>query len=272
MLTKLDATRLLRAAIGSAINERTNLGRLPLQAGAGAPPSGLEASRPLQRSLYMGATAASEEPFGAVAAVGIVAEDRSARIRLAGALSGEPNLSVRAATSARALIAAGDANDLLVLHLISVDEAELGLIAALKRDAADLLIVAVCESTDRRSARRVVDAAVDGLVFIGNVDATLVPTVAAVLAGQTAIPRTLQTRARAQSLSVREKQVLAMVVMGCSNGEIAARLFLAESTVKSHLNGAFRKLGVRSRSEAASLILDPHGSLGPGILAITRRA
>lgn len=218
----------------------------------------------------MVATAASEEIVGAVAAVGIAAEDVQARIRLAGALAGEPNLSVRAGRSARTLIAAGGADDLLVLHLGSVGDGELGLIAALKRDAADLLIVAVCELSDRRSARRAVEAGVDGLVFAAQVGPALAPTVAAVLAGQTAIPRMLQARVRASSLSVREKQVLGMVVMGFSNGEIAARLFVAESTVKSHLNGAFRKLGVRSRSEAASLILDPHGSLGPGILAITR--
>ena len=89
------------------------------------------------------------------------------------------------------------------------------------------------------------------------------------LAGQTAVPRMLRASVRAPSLSFREKQILGMVVMGFTNCEIASRLFLAESTVKSHLSAAFRKLGVQSRSEAASLILDPHGSLGPGILAIT---
>ena len=70
-------------------------------------------------------------------------------------------------------------------------------------------------------------------------------------------------------LSSREKQILGLVVMGFMNGQIAEQLFLAESTVKSHLSSAFNKLGVRSRSEAAALILDPQGSLGTGILAIT---
>lgn len=206
------------------------------------------------------------------AAVGIAAEERQARVRLAGALAGELELSVRAGRSARALIGAGAADDLLVLHIAAVDAGELALISALKREAAELPIVAVCESTDRRSARRVLDAGVDGLVFSEDVGAALAPTVAAVLAGQTAVPRTLGAGVRGPALSVREKQVLAMVVMGFSNAEIASRLFVAESTVKSHLNAAFRKLGVRSRSEAASLILDPHGSLGPGILAITPSA
>jgi len=42
--------------------------------------------------------------------------------------------------------------------------------------------------------------------------------------------------------------------------------------VKSHLSSAFTKLGVRSRSEAAALILDPRESLGMGILGIVQPA
>jgi hypothetical protein len=50
---------------------------------------------------------------------------------------------------------------------------------------------------------------------------------------------------------------------------MAQKLFLSENTVKSHLNTAFRKLGVRSRAEAARLIADPDEGLGTGILAVT---
>ncbi len=59
--------------------------------------------------------------------------------------------------------------------------------------------------------------------------------------------------------------------MGMTNREIAEMLFLSESTIKSHLNKAFRKLGVRSRAEAQRLITDPGQGLGTGILAITGR-
>ena len=59
------------------------------------------------------------------------------------------------------------------------------------------------------------------------------------------------------AFSHREKQVLALVARGYQNREIASRLFLAESTVKSHLGTSFAKLGVRSRKEAAAVLLDP---------------
>jgi DNA-binding NarL/FixJ family response regulator len=191
------------------------------------------------------------------------------RLRLVRALGGEPDLSVEAAGSPRPLVASGAAVDLLVLHLDAVAADQLALIGELKREAAaELPIVVVCDSPDRRHARRAVDAGADGLVFADQLGSALAPTVAAVLAGQTAVPRMLRTSVSPPSLSAREKQVLGMVVMGFTNCEIASRLFVAESTVKSHLSAAFRKLGVRSRSEAASLILDPYGSLGPGILAI----
>jgi ATP/maltotriose-dependent transcriptional regulator MalT len=89
-----------------------------------------------------------------------------------------------------------------------------------------------------------------------------------VRAGQVVFPATAVERAR-PALTVREKQVLGMVVLGFSNAEIAQKLFVAETTVKSHLSSAFAKLGVRSRRAAADAILDPVNGLGTGILAIS---
>jgi DNA-binding NarL/FixJ family response regulator len=52
-------------------------------------------------------------------------------------------------------------------------------------------------------------------------------------------------------LSTREMQVLGFVSQGATNKEIASALFIASSTVKAHLDNAFRKLGARNRAEAA---------------------
>ncbi len=82
------------------------------------------------------------------------------------------------------------------------------------------------------------------------------------------MPREHWRQIEPPALSTREKQILGLVVMGYMNSQIAEQLFLAESTVKSHLSSAFGKLGVRSRNEAVNLILDPERGLGMGILAL----
>jgi len=55
-----------------------------------------------------------------------------------------------------------------------------------------------------------------------------------------------------EPLSERELEVLALISAGKSNKEIARELFLSMSTVKTHINRLYRKLGARSRTEALS--------------------
>jgi DNA-binding NarL/FixJ family response regulator len=52
-------------------------------------------------------------------------------------------------------------------------------------------------------------------------------------------------------LSVREHEVLRSLAAGASNADIAAELFLSETTVKTHISAIFTKLGTRNRVEAA---------------------
>jgi DNA-binding NarL/FixJ family response regulator len=129
-----------------------------------------------------------------------------------------------------------------------------------------LLAVAACG--DGREVRALLAAGAAGVVTQRELRAALLPCLRALLVGQSCVPAGQAAQLTPAPLSVREKQILGMVVMGCMNSEIAQRLFLAESTVKSHLHSAFCKLGVRSRNEAVSAILDPGRGLGPGILTI----
>lgn len=144
--------------------------------------------------------------------------------------------------------------------------------AHLSRDPAGArvgLCVAVVPGQGGDEARRALAAGVTGVVFIEDLS-VLAATVTAVAGGQLVVPSSLRTAVAKPVLTTREKQVMALVVLGFSNREIADQLFVAESTVKSHLFSAFRRLGVRTRKEAAALILDDQQGLGTGILTITR--
>jgi len=59
----------------------------------------------------------------------------------------------------------------------------------------------------------------------------------------------------AADLTRREQEVLALLVKGMSNPEIAERLVISRSTVKVHISSILSKLGVSSRAEAISLAI-----------------
>lgn len=129
-------------------------------------------------------------------------------------------------------------------------------------------IVVICAEMQRREVRAALAAGAAGVVPEDELDSALGPCLMAVQAGQICVPREHWREIEPPVLSTREKQILGLVVMGYMNGQIAERLYLAESTVKSHLSSAFGKLGVRSRNEAVNLILDSKRGLGMGILGL----
>jgi DNA-binding NarL/FixJ family response regulator len=66
----------------------------------------------------------------------------------------------------------------------------------------------------------------------------------------------VQERPDGSLLSERELEVLQALRDGRSNKEIADRLFVAESTVKTHLKNIFAKLDVTNRTHAVSLAVE----------------
>ncbi|MFC9997261.1 response regulator [Nocardia sp. NPDC127526] len=65
--------------------------------------------------------------------------------------------------------------------------------------------------------------------------------------------RAAAARKQLESLTERERAVLALVGRGLSNQEIGDELFLSEGTVKFHVSAALRQLGLKNRVQAAIL-------------------
>jgi DNA-binding NarL/FixJ family response regulator len=101
----------------------------------------------------------------------------------------------------------------------------------------------------------------DGFVHAAMAPEQVARAVEVVQKGELAAPRQLlgyllsqQETPELGDLSARQREVLELVVEGLSNAEIAGRLYLSESTIKQHLRGAYKLLGVRNRTEAAKMM------------------
>lgn len=95
-------------------------------------------------------------------------------------------------------------------------------------------------------------------------ESVLSPSVAARLMSRmrTAAARSAAPRGE-EPLSPRELEVLGLIARGSTNREAAARLFISEATVKTHLLHIYGKLGVNDRAAAVAAAFD-RGLLQPG--------
>ena len=165
------------------------------------------------------------------------------------------------------------APDALVLMAGVLDAEVLAAVRRMRGLAPTTRNVVVAGDEDRSShhARLALNAGADAFVPRSAVDRSLAAAVHAVLAGLVCAPREARRVLAKPTFSHREKEVLGLLVTGLTNREIANRLFLAESTVKSHLVTSFAKLGVSSRKDAVALLLDPAEGLAAVSLARTPR-
>ena len=96
------------------------------------------------------------------------------------------------------------------------------------------------------------------LVAMG--EAMLSPSVTRTLIERFGADPTVARRAAAEQavrvLTEREREVAAEVAQGCSNAEIAARLYMSEATVKAHVSRVMAKLGAANRVQVAITACD----------------
>ncbi|MFI9010884.1 response regulator [Actinosynnema sp. NPDC053489] len=104
---------------------------------------------------------------------------------------------------------------------------------------------------------------VDSVRVVARGDALLSPEVTRRVIARFAGPAPAAPARRPPELTDREFEVLVHLARGSSNAEIAAALYLGETTVKTHVSRILAKLGLRDRTHAVVFAYE-HGIVEPG--------
>jgi DNA-binding NarL/FixJ family response regulator len=140
---------------------------------------------------------------------------------------------------------------IVVIAYDRFDRALPALIGRVRRRGAIPVVVVGVAGND---VRELVDAGAMAVVERAAAGDVLGSVIRLAMAHHVCIPASALTNLHPPALSFRERQVLALVLDGLTNRQIAARLFLSESTVKGHMTSAFRRLNARSRREVTRTI------------------
>lgn len=135
-------------------------------------------------------------------------------------------------------------------------------------------VVAIVTSHDAGQIFRVIKAGAAGCLSIDDLDDDLIKTLEQVLEGEVVIPPRIATKfvgvlqqfygpkpedqpaeVIIKSLTTREKQLLLLMMRGYSYEQIAEICDITVSTVKTHFNAIFCKMGVKNRVQAIGIAL-----------------
>jgi len=193
----------------------------------------------------------------------LIADDHPVvRDGLSGMFSGDDGFEVigEAANGAQAVtLACALEPDVILMDLRMPEMDGVAAIAELaRRKVAARVLVLTTYDTDS-DVVRAVEAGATGYLLKDSPREDLLRAVRAAARGEAALSPSVatrllgQVRAPAQEpLSQREFEVLELVARGATNREAAAKLFISEATVKTHLLHLYEKLGVNDRAAAVS--------------------
>ena len=149
--------------------------------------------------------------------------------------------------------------DLILMDILMPVMDGLEATAVIRREMPDTEVIALTSVLDDAIIHQTIRAGAIGYLLKDTGSVELCQAIHAAVAGQVQLSRQVALRMSAsheeeqllQTLTEREMDVLRLVARGCSNKEIANKLFIAEKTVKAHVGSILNKLGAASRTQAA---------------------
>jgi two-component system, NarL family, nitrate/nitrite response regulator NarL len=192
------------------------------------------------------------------------------------ALSQEGVMVVAQATSPREVLAAVARHepDICLLAASFPESSGLDVLRVIRRLHQAVKVVMFCDAANLVIATQASDAGAAGFIWKEQRIAEIVRTLTRVLAGEWALGTTLSApgvgRFRSQVsdgdcllrlLTMREQEVLMLMMEGESTKQIARLLAIALSTARTHVQSVLVKLGAHSRLEATSIVAQA-GALG----------
>ncbi len=192
----------------------------------------------------------------------ILADDHAIVLEgLRALFEGEKDMEVVAATTeGREVVGlvAGLAPDVVLLDYELGGIRATDIIAALREQPERPRVLVLTAYHDGETIRSVLESGAEGLALKTASPQQTLAAIRQVVSGQLVFPQAARrwleargTRAGADELTAREREVWGLIAEGRTNVQIAAQLSLSENTVKFHVQHLFRKLGVKNRTEAA---------------------
>jgi len=156
----------------------------------------------------------------------------------------------------------GHKPDVLILDLNMPGRPSLDAIPEILEVSPGTSVVILTMRNEPAFARQALSAGVRGYVLKEAADAELVQAVRSAAAGETYLQPSLGARlaadngSRGGALSDRETEIVKLIALGHTNGEIAEQLFLSIRTVESHRANIQSKLKLNGRAELVRYALD----------------
>ena len=177
-------------------------------------------------------------------------------------------LAGEAGSGAEAVQLCGEVRpDVVLMDLVMPDMDGATATQQIRQRCPDVHVIALTSFHDEDLVQRALQAGAIGYL-LKNVSADqLADAIRAASAGrptlapeaaQVLIQATTQPKSHGPTLTVREREVLALMVRGLTNPQIAQQLAISRSTVKFHIGSILSKLGVPSRTEAVVVAIQHH--------------